>query len=102
MSGNAPTMNRSGYVPASVQPGETAQALPVDVRRIGLVLTNSGANPCKIAFGNETSAEFGYPLAAGASLQWQNPLSCPKEYLSVYSALGTTLDMIITDWGQDV
>ena len=103
-----PLANRSGPVTMPLQPGVTTQGLPVDITRIGLIINNAGANPARFSFGVECSPSTGITLptilagGALARVQWDNPVSCPKTFLSLYSELGTTIEIIVTSSGDSL
>ena len=58
----------------------------------GMLVSNTGANPCNIAFGNPATVAVGHPLAAGAEKVIPSNLfvGCG---VTAFSAAGTTLQV---------
>jgi hypothetical protein len=68
---------------------------PAGVGRLGLIIQNTGVNPCLYRFENEVQEDGGdIEILANEKHEYLIPGSCPADALNFLSALGTTLAIV--------
>jgi hypothetical protein len=68
---------------------------PAGARRIGIVIQNTGVNPCVYRWENAVQLDGGdIEMAAGGKDEYLIPETCPQEALNFSSTLGTTVAVV--------
>lgn len=107
MSNPSLPANRGGPVSVTLQPGISTQVLQPDDGRCDLFMQNTGANPALFAFGGDAGTSFGTTLNPPTAnirnwIHWTGHIGCPRQYLSMYSVLGTTIELSVTTLGDAI
>jgi hypothetical protein len=85
---------RAGNLPVGVAAATKVTVLPPDDNRLYLLIRNVTANPVNIAFDQQATESQGYPMVANQEIVFPNADSVPYAYVTAYSVLGTTLQII--------
>ncbi len=95
-----PNQTIAQTVPLTVIAGDNNQRiyqLGPDPKRIGLVLKCTGAGGINVAFGQEATANYGYAMAStDAPLVFNQPDSCPKQFITFYALATSAISFIST------
>lgn len=85
-----------------VAPGDINNRItPAGAKRIGIIIQNTGVNPCVYRWENAVQLDQGdIELAAGGMDRYLIPETCPEQALNFSSTLGTTVAVVEIMEGQ--